>query len=117
MEGRWSIPGGILEVGETIAVAIERELKEEAGITVRVLGLIEIYEKVLRDLEGRPQYHFVILDYLCQFVSGAIEAGGDATATAWVGERELEKMQLTSAALRVINKAFALAGERSSVRG
>ena len=70
LEGRWSIPGGILEIGETIAAGIERELWEETGVRVRVLGLIEIYEKLLRDEQNAPQYHFVILDYACEYVGG-----------------------------------------------
>lgn len=111
MKGRWSIPGGIVELGEALADAVARELKEETGISVRVLELIEIYEKVARDEAGAAQYHFVILDYRCEFVEGTVHAGGDVTAVAWVGESELAKMGLTSAALRVIQKAL------SAVRG
>ncbi|HXT87546.1 MAG TPA: NUDIX hydrolase [Verrucomicrobiae bacterium] len=117
LEGRWSIPGGILEIGETITAAIERELKEETGVSVRVLGLLEIYEKVLRDSDNRAQYHFVILDYMCEFVEGTAEAAGDVTDTAWVAEEGLEKLQLTSAALRVVKKAFALAARRTAAGG
>src|SRR5579875_715708 len=102
LEGRWSIPGG---------------LKEEAGIRARPLGLIEIYEKVLRDAENRPQYHFVILDYLCEFVEGAVQAGGDVTEAAWISEADLEKLQLTAAALRVVKKAFVLALRRNAAGG
>lgn len=111
LEGRWSIPGGIVELGETIADAVARELKEETAIRVRVMDLIEIYEKVARDEHGFPQYHFVILDYRCDFVEGTAMAGGDVTEVTWVSESELPKMGMTAAALRVIQKTF------SAVRG
>lgn len=114
LEGRWSIPGGILEIGETVAKAIERELKEETGLEVRALGLIEIYEKVLRDADDRPQYHFVILDYLCEFVQGTARPDGDATEVAWVSEAELERFELSSAALRIVKKGIAAAGRRTT---
>src|SRR5579863_9396481 len=70
LEGRWSIPGGILELGETIAEGIARELWEETGVRADTLELIEVYEKVLRDAGDRAQYHFVILDYLCELQEG-----------------------------------------------
>ncbi|MFZ0640279.1 MAG: NUDIX hydrolase, partial [Candidatus Acidiferrales bacterium] len=111
LKGRWSIPGGILEVGETIAEGIERELKEETGIEVRVLELIEIYEKVLRDEDNQPQYHFVILDYLCELVKGTARPGGDVTEVVWAGEQQLDSLALMGAANRVIRRAL------SSVRG
>jgi 8-oxo-dGTP diphosphatase len=111
LEGRWSIPGGVLEVGETIAKGIERELKEETGVQARVLELIEIYEKVFRDGNSQPQYHFVILDYLCEFVEGTAEPGGDVTEVVWASEQQLDSLALTEAASRVIRKAL------SAVRG
>ena len=107
MEGRWSIPGGILKLGETIAEGIERELREETGVQVRVLELIEIYEKVFRDRDDLLQYHFVILDYLCEFVEGTAEPGGDVTEVQWASEQELDGLALTGAAKHVICKAFS----------
>jgi 8-oxo-dGTP diphosphatase len=117
LEGRWSIPGGLLEVGETIAQGIERELREETGVKVRVVDLIEIYEKVMRDEENEPQYHFVILDYGCEFVEGIARAGGDATEVLWASEQQLDSLALTGAASRVIRKAFAAVHGRAAARG
>jgi 8-oxo-dGTP diphosphatase len=117
LEGRWSIPGGILEVGETIAEGIERELMEETGVRVRVLELIEIYEKVMRDEENRPQYHFVILDYACEVVEGTARAGGDVTEVKWASEQELDALALTGAAKRVIRRAFSAMRGRAAHHG
>lgn len=114
LEGRWSIPGGILEIGETIAEGIERELIEETGVRVRVLQLIEIYEKVMRDEDTRPQYHFVILDYACEFMEGVTQAGGDVTEVKWASEQELDGLALTGAAKRVIRKALAATRGRAA---
>ena len=108
LKGEWSIPGGTLEVGETIAEGIQRELLEETGIVVRLLDFIEVFDRIFRDREGRIQYHFVILDYLCEAVSGELRAGGDVTDAVWAQEGELAKFSLTPAATRVIRKAFAL---------
>jgi 8-oxo-dGTP diphosphatase len=112
LEGRWSIPGGILELGETIAQAIERELMEETRILVRPLELIEIYEKVLRLPHQPPQYHFVILDYLCELKDGNAQPGSDVTDVAWSTEDELDRFNLTTEAKRVVTRAFAMARER-----
>ncbi|MFI5125752.1 MAG: NUDIX hydrolase [Candidatus Acidiferrales bacterium] len=112
LEGRWSIPGGLLELGETIAQGIERELMEEAGVQVRALELIEIYEKVLRLPNQPPQYHFVILDYLCEFLGGNALAGSDVTDVAWSTEDELDRFNLTTEAKRVVKRAFAMCRER-----
>ena len=114
LEGRWSIPGGILEIGETIADAIARELFEETGVRARALALVEVYEKVLRDAGDRAQYHFVILDYLCEWQEGSARAGSDVTEAVWVREEELKQFQLTGAAARVVRKAFAMARERGN---
>jgi 8-oxo-dGTP diphosphatase len=86
LAGQWSIPGGTLELGETIAEGVRRELREETGLEVRVLDLIEVFDRIFPDGEGRPQYHFVILDYLCEAAAGTPRAGSDVTDVAWAGE-------------------------------
>ena len=102
LEGEWSIPGGMLELGETIEEGVRRELAEETGIEVRVLDLIEVFERVFPGEDGRTQYHFVILDYLCEVVSGEARAASDVTDVAWAREEELVKYALTTTATRVI---------------
>lgn len=117
LEGQWSIPGGTLEVGETIVEGIHRELAEETGIEVRVLELIEVFERIFRDEDGKVQYHFVILDYLCEMAGGAPRAGGDVVDVAWAGEKELAKFQLSEAATRVLKRAFKMSRERAGLSG
>jgi 8-oxo-dGTP diphosphatase len=117
LEGQWSIPGGTLEVGETLIEGVRRELAEETGLEVRVLELIEVFERISPDGDGRTRYHFVILDYLCERVHGDARAGSDVTDVAWATEAELPRYELTPTATRVIEKAFQLARERDGAPG
>jgi 8-oxo-dGTP diphosphatase len=112
LEGEWSIPGGMLEIGETLLEGVQRELLEETAIEVKVLDLIEVFERVTRDEAGQLKYHFVILDYLCEAVRGDAQAGSDVTDVAWARESELSGYSLTSTATRVIQKAFEMARGR-----
>jgi 8-oxo-dGTP diphosphatase len=115
--GQWSIPGGMLEVGETLLEGVRRELGEETGIEVRVLDLIEVFERIELDGSGKPRYHYVILDYLCEAVRGEPHAGSDSTAVAWAAPTELERYSLTPTATRVILRAFEVARQRGPASG
>ena len=121
LQGEWSIPGGLLEVGETIERGIVRELAEETGLDVGVVELIEVFERIFpapANADGtpgdpaRPQYHYVILDYLCEIRGGTLSAGSDAMELAWAREGELTSFNVTIAVNRVLKKAFAMARER-----
>jgi len=107
LKDQWSIPGGTLELGESIQEGVRRELLEETGIEVRVGELIEVFDRIFRDAAGKIQYHFVIVDYLCEKISGEAKPASDVTDTAWVREEDLWNYKLTEAATRVIRKAFA----------
>lgn len=122
LKGEWSIPGGLLEVGETLEQGVARELAEETGLEVRVIELIEVFERIFpapANADGtpgdsaRPQYHFVILDYLCEIRGGTLSAGSDALEFAWAREEELTKFGVTVAATRVLKKAFARSRKRA----
>jgi 8-oxo-dGTP diphosphatase len=112
LEGQWSIPGGMLELGESITDGVRRELAEETGIEVRVLDLIEVFERIIPGESGRVRYHFVILDYLCEMISGEAHAASDVIDVAWAREEELDKYSLTAIATRVIKRAFEMARSR-----
>ena len=109
LEGQWSIPGGMLETGETLLEGVRRELAEETGIEVRVVKLIEVFERISLDTAGKTKYHFVVLDYLCEAAAGEARAGSDVTDVAWVRAEDLGKYRLTETATRVIEKAFQMA--------
>src|SRR3981189_300013 len=121
MEGQWAIPGGMLELGETMKQGVARELSEETGLEVDVLHIIEVLAQIFPGRPradgtagdaARPQYRFVIIDYLCETRGGTLCAGSDAKEFAWARENELAKFDLTVAATRVLRKAFAMARAR-----
>jgi 8-oxo-dGTP diphosphatase len=112
LQGEWSIPGGMLEVGETVVEGVRRELAEETGVEASVHGVIEVFERISLDAEGKPVYHYVVLDHFCELVRGEARAGSDVTDVAWVSEVDLEKYSLTPSATRVIQKAFRIARDR-----
>jgi 8-oxo-dGTP diphosphatase len=113
LEGQWSIPGGMLEIGEALSDGVRRELFEETAIEVKVLDLIEVFERITRDESEHVKYHFVIADYLCEMVRGEAQAASDVTDVAWVREGDLEKYSLTETATRVFRKAFEMARARN----
>ena len=109
LEGRWSIPGGALELGETLRAGAEREALEETGLVVSAEDLLEVLDRIIPGDNGRFRYHYVLADFLCSIRGGELRAGGDATEVAWAGEDDLEKFQLDKLAVEVIRKAFATA--------
>lgn len=113
LKGQWSIPGGTLELGETVTEGVKRELEEETGLRIRVGDLIEVFERIVPDEDGRLKYHFVILDYLCEAESGTAKAGSDVTDVAWAREEELANFSLTPVATRVIRRAFQMFREQT----
>jgi len=118
LRGHWSIPGGTLELGESLQQGVVREMREETGLEVRVLDVIEVFDRIFHE-EGQevrnpprgPRFHYVIVDYLCERISGEARAASDVTDIAFAREEELEKFQLTPTATRVLHKAFVMARE------
>jgi 8-oxo-dGTP diphosphatase len=106
LKGWWSLPGGVLELGETLEQAVCREVREETGLEVRPLGLFEVFERIMRDAEGNPEYHYVLADYVCRVTGGSLCAGDDAARVEWVRRRDLGGLQITEGTLGVIEKAF-----------
>ena len=107
-KGLWSLPGGAVVVAESLAEACAREILEETGIQARVGPLVEVFERILRDGQGRVEYHYVLHDYLCAASAEAPLAGDDADEARWVTFKDLERVRLTPDTLRVIHKAAGL---------
>src|ERR1700730_7762756 len=121
LRGQWSIPGVTLELGETLQQREARELLEETGLEVKVLDLIEVFDRIFSNPgngssaagEKGPRFHFVIVDYLCERLSGEARAGSDVTDVAYAAENELADYHLTETAMRVLRAAFAMARQRN----
>jgi 8-oxo-dGTP diphosphatase len=106
LKGYWSLPGGLIEPGEKIEDALKREVLEETALIVRPKKLFEVFERIMLDSKGRPEYHYILHDYLCTVVGGELQAGDDAAAVAWVPRTKLRNLQLTEGTLEVIERAF-----------
>jgi 8-oxo-dGTP diphosphatase len=107
IQGQWSIPGGVLEVGELVRDAAIREAREETGLIVEPGELLGVFDRVLRDAEKRVQYHYVLIDFLCRPVGGEFLAASDAAEVRWFTREELPAMNLAKDTQEVIEKGFA----------
>jgi len=106
LKGLWSLPGGLVETGETLDAAVRREVREETGLEIRPMSVLEIFERIMRDASGAPEYHYVLIDYICRVTGGVLCAGDDACGAAWVRRRDLKKLEITEGTLAVIEKGF-----------
>jgi 8-oxo-dGTP diphosphatase len=110
LQAEWSIPGGVLELGELVREAAIREAREETGLTVDPGELLGVYDRVLRDADRRVQYHYVLIDFLCRRVAGDLTAASDAAEVRWFTQKELPALNLAVDTLDVIRKGFAKLG-------
>ena len=107
-KGLWSIPGGMLELGESLVDGIRREVREEVGLEVRVLETVEVLERIIYDDDGKIEYHYVLVDYLCEPLGRTLRVADDADAAEWVRRRNVSSYEITKGTPAVIEKAFAV---------
>jgi mutator protein MutT len=113
LQGEWSIPGGALDLGERLRDGVAREVREETGLEVEVGPVLDVFDSIFPDAEGRTQYHYVLIDYLCQARAGTAVAASDASELRWASPDELEALGMKPVTIAVIRKAFALAGRQA----
>jgi 8-oxo-dGTP diphosphatase len=106
LKGYWSLPGGVVEVGESLVEAVRRETLEETGLEIEPVSVFEIFERITRDAGGLAEYHYVLVDYLCRVIGGELKAGDDVSDARWVERCCLGQYRITEGTLPVIEKAF-----------
>jgi mutator protein MutT len=114
LRGRWLVPGGTVEWGETLEQAVVREVEEETGLLVRPRERVAVLDRIHREA-GAVAYHFVIVDYLCDVVSGTLRAGSDAEDAAWVPLADLAAYDVPDKAMEVVEEGLRRLGLRPTI--
>jgi ADP-ribose pyrophosphatase YjhB (NUDIX family) len=107
-QGIWSIPGGLVKLGESLEGALKRELKEETTLKISVEKIVEVVERICPDSKGKIKYHYVIIDFLCSLLRGEAKAQSDALALRWQSVKELDKLSISKELEDIIKKAYRL---------
>ena len=107
LKGEWSVPGGVLELGEKLRDGAAREALEETGLHVEVGEVLDVFDSIFPDTDGRTQYHYVLIDFLCRPLAGEAAPGSDVSAVQWITPADLDHFSLRDSIAQVIRKAFA----------
>jgi len=107
LRGEWSVPGGMLELGEKLRDGTAREALEETGLHVEVGEVLDVFDSIFPDADGRTQYHYVLIDFLCSVISGEAAAGSDVSEVKWVTLAEMGDLRLRPSISDVVSKALS----------
>jgi len=106
LKGQWSIPGGMLELGEKLREGVAREVKEETSLDVEVGEVLDVFDSIFPDADGGFQYHYVLIDFLCKPIGGELHATSDVDAAKWVTSDELDTLEMKPITIAVIRKGL-----------
>ena len=106
LRGEWSVPGGVLELGEKLHDGVRREVLEETGLEVKPVQVLEVFDSIFNDQQGHTQYHYVLIDYLCRVTSGEARAGSDVSEVKWVTEDQFAALKLRESIDLVLRKGL-----------
>ena len=107
-KGEWTVPGGVLEIGETLRSGTEREVLEETGLVVKAGPVVDVFENIWPDGNGRTEFHYVLVDFLCEWIAGELTVGSDAADARWITLEELDELELIGKTAKAIRIGFAM---------
>ena len=113
LKGWWTVPGGLVETGERLEAAVRRETLEETGLIVKPVAVAALFQRITPDLEGRTEFHYVIVDYLCELEAGTVQAASDVAKAGWFTLDETKRLKMAPGTAGVLDSALALLAQRA----
>ncbi len=114
LKGWWTVPGGLVEAGERLEAAVRRETLEETGLQVKPVAVAALFQRIMPDLEGRTEFHYVIVDYLCELEGGTVRADSDVAAAGWFTLEESHQLKMAPGTPGVLQSALEIIESRAS---